>query len=175
MNETGRAESNELWGSARSRGCKTRADACVASWMNMRIRLRTYAMLVFVLALVLGSTLFVQRRKTSFLQMRKYHWMAAVELGFIADWTRAGRSRDFFSEGNIENIARRSQIGRDRLTDRDLMLMLEKASAYHLKLSHKYDVAWKHPWLPIHPDPPAPVLAFPDVPAVEDDLETLTK
>jgi hypothetical protein len=136
--------------------------------MVLRCRLRTLTIIILLLALALGIAAGIQRRRTDMLHLGRYHRMAALHLLVLANWTRGGLSSKFFSESDIEKIARESETERSCFSDEDLNRILLKASSYHSNLIDKYCFAWTHPWSPVGPDPPAPLLAFPDVPAVAD-------
>jgi hypothetical protein len=134
--------------------------------MRLRLRLRTHLWFVGLVALSLGLVIGMERRRASLLHLARYHRMASINRGFVADWVRGGRIYEFLNVREIDEIAAEMGVKRHRVPDRDIARMLDAASTFHFDLMRKYHRAWTRPWLAVACDPPAPRFAYPSVPAV---------
>jgi hypothetical protein len=129
--------------------------------MRFRTRVRSLLLLVALVAFALWCNSLMQRARES-LFLFNYHSTASARLYSTGDWVDMRIAWRPCAEQDVRALIR--QYNTSELTSRrELSTMLYRASDYHLKLALKYAEAWRRPWLPIVPDPPAPRLACPEV------------
>ena len=81
-----------------------------------------------------------------------------ITLGvFVERRERFQRERDRHAPGMITTVHGRvyDYFGHEVLDER----LYATEVRYHVHMFHKYDSAFRYPWLPVRPDPPAPLLS----------------
>ncbi|MHC5539080.1 hypothetical protein ACYOEI_12750 [Singulisphaera rosea] len=100
-----------------------------------KFRIRTLMIAVVVLALAFGGLVTLQRMAT---RMQRYRVLAR-------EHQRLEVVNRLTSQGLVMNGATKPGVERHNVL-----------AEYHHVLNLKYEFAFRHPWLPVPPDPPEP-------------------
>jgi hypothetical protein len=118
--------------------------------MRFHLRVRTVMIAIALLAGLLGIAAGIERRVESFKRLAAYHYQAsAILIDHAGGPLLCGHG---LTDVDFERIF--CSRGPDKCR-------AYKASCYHSELADKYDMAAKHPWLPVSNDPPPIAGTFP--------------
>jgi len=122
---------------------------------RLRWRIRTMMALVAVAAAASGFAAMHQRSR-SFRDRAEYHLAACHQLEM---------EDRFFLCGFGISAERLEEIRRERVVEQQVV---SAAADYHRRLSAKYQLAFRRPWLSIEDDPPAPPKGNPALVTADD-------